>query len=318
MRGKLPRRIPGDDEDAFRIRIRSIPLAKSESSSGWGRGWKAGWSKATAATKTARRGFNPGPSSNLKQQRVTVKTSYHRCGGARGAVAHTRYLEGERQERAQTFDRDQEVDGMAMAERWVDQCDQRHFRFVVSPERDVGDMQTFTRDLMARVEHDLGTRLEWFAVVHEDSGVQHAHVMVRGRDQSGEHLHINGRYLAHGIRGHAQEMATQRLGERSREEIDRGIERTRELRELREQGRDLVAQALARGAVNEKQGKELLREMKNAEPERVQRTMERVQQQMQERQQELQRQQQEREWLQQQQEREQRRQERGMDRGMGY
>lgn len=209
---------------------------------------------------------------------------------------------------------------MAMAERWTDQCDQRHFRFIVTPEHDVGDMQSFTRDLMQRVEHDLGTKLEWFAVVHEDSGIPHAHVMVRGRDESGEHLHINGKYLAHGIRGHAQELATQRLGERSREEIDRGIERTRELRELREQGRDLVEHAQEMGAINGRQARELHREMRTAEPERVEKKIDQMREQIRERQQEMQRQQQEREWLQEQERREQRRQERSMERDMdmGY
>lgn len=178
---------------------------------------------------------------------------------------------------------------MAMAERWTAESDQRHFRFIVTPERDVGEMQTFTRDLMQRVEHDLGTRLEWYAVVHEDNGTPHAHVMVRGRDQSGEHLHINGKYLAHGIRGHAQDLATQRIGERSREEIERGIERSRELKELREVGRQAVERAHELGAINDRQAKELHREMRTAEPERVEKKTEQVREQIQERQREMQR-----------------------------
>lgn len=285
---RLPRNLPGDDDNKFMLKMRASMPVKDEPASGWGRGWKAGWSKATSATRTARRGFNPGACSNLKQQRVTVKASFHKMGGARGAVAFARYMEGEHQDRAQGFDRDQEVDGQDLAARWTAEHDARHFRFIVTPERDCGDMQSFTRELMQRVEHDLGTKLEWFAVEHND-GTRHAHIMVRGRDETGQHLHINGKYMAHGFRQHAQDIATSRLGERSREEIERGIERSRELKELREVGRQTVERAHELGAVNDKQAKELYREMKTAEPERVEKKTEHVREQIQERQREMQR-----------------------------
>lgn len=275
---------PGEDDDIFKIRFRNTPPAKSESMGGWGRGWSARFTGATKTARTAQRGFNPGAGGNLKQQRVTVKTSYHKMRGVRGAVAHARYLEGEHKDRAQAFDHNRDVDGQDLARRWTDASDQRHFRFIVTPERaDIGDMQSFTRELMQRVEHDLGTRLEWYAVAHDDSGKPHAHVMLRGRDQNGEHLRINGKYLSHGIREHAQAIATQRLGERSRDEIERGIERSKELKEMRERGRELVGRALERGDINAKQAKELDREMRTAEPDRVQRQTEQVRERMQER-----------------------------------
>jgi len=58
------------------------------------------------------------------------------------------------------------ADERAFAERSED--DRHHFRFIVSPEdgAELGDLKTFTRELMLDVEKDLGTKLDWLAVDH--------------------------------------------------------------------------------------------------------------------------------------------------------
>ncbi|WP_039906820.1 relaxase/mobilization nuclease domain-containing protein, partial [Acetobacter tropicalis] len=67
---------------------------------------------------------------------------------------------------------------------------------IVSPE-DAGQMQdltAFTRDLMKQIETDLGTKLDWVAVNHFNTGHPHAHIVINGRDDQGDDLVINGDY----------------------------------------------------------------------------------------------------------------------------
>ena len=81
--------------------------------------------------------------------------------------------------------------------------DDRHqFRFIVAPEDGVQleDLRSFTRTLMARVERDLGTRLEWVAVDHWDTDNPHTHVVLRGKDNGGKDLIIARSYITHGMR----------------------------------------------------------------------------------------------------------------------
>jgi len=42
------------------------------------------------------------------------------------------------------------------------------------------NLKSLTRDLMAKMEEDLGTTLDWVAVDHHDTGHPHVHVVVRG------------------------------------------------------------------------------------------------------------------------------------------
>src|SRR5690606_30558684 len=99
------------------------------------------------------------------------------------------------------------------------------FRFIVSPEEgvDLADLTEHTRDLMNRIEADLGTRLDWVAVNHYNTGQPHVHVIVNGRDDKGADLVINGDYLANGIRERASELTTLELGPVT------GIEQSRKL-----------------------------------------------------------------------------------------
>jgi hypothetical protein len=65
---------------------------------------------------------------------------------------------------------------------------------------------------MGKLEADLGTKLDWVAVNHFNTGHPHVHVIVNGRDELGEDLVINGDYIAHGIRERASELVTLELG----------------------------------------------------------------------------------------------------------
>ncbi|MBD2843500.1 DUF3363 domain-containing protein [Erythrobacter rubeus] len=73
---------------------------------------------------------------------------------------------------------------------------------------------------MAQMEEDLGTKLDWVAVDHFNTGHPHSHIMLRGVDDRGENLVIAREYIAHGMRERAMEIATLDLGPRTDLEIE--------------------------------------------------------------------------------------------------
>ena len=93
-----------------------------------------------------------------------------------------------------------DADHRAFAERCDE--DRHHFRFIVSPDdaTELSDLKTFTRDLMAHAERDLGTKLDWVAVDHWNTEHPHIHVIVRGRTDDGRDLVISRDYVPEGMR----------------------------------------------------------------------------------------------------------------------
>lgn len=152
-------------------------------------------------------------------RRVVVKTRYVKDAGRNGrSAAHLRYIQRDGTsrdgERGQLYSvTEDRADGAAFVERG--QEDRHQFRFIVSPEdgADLSDLTAYTRDLMRQVEADLGTKLDWVAVNHHNTGHPHVHVIVRGKDDLSENLVINGDYLANGIRERASELTTLELGQ---------------------------------------------------------------------------------------------------------
>ncbi len=151
-------------------------------------------------------------------RRVVVKARFVQAAGQGGrAAAHLRYVQRDGTsrdgERGQLYAaREDRADGDAFLARGQD--DRHQFRFIIAPEDGaaLGDLTGFTRDLMTEVEKDLGTRLDWVAVNHFNTGHPHVHVVVNGRDERGEDLVINGDYIAHGVRERASELVTLELG----------------------------------------------------------------------------------------------------------
>ena len=101
--------------------------------------------------------------------------------------------------------------------------DRHQFRIIVSPEDGValGDLREHTRALMTQMERDLGTRLDWVAVDHYNTGHPHTHIVVRGKDAPGKDLIIAPDYLKSGLRQRASDLITERLGPRRDLEIAR-------------------------------------------------------------------------------------------------
>ncbi len=178
------------------------------------------------AARFAGRGLGP------NARRVTIKARLVNLAQAspRSTAAHLRYIGREGVDRQggpghaygpATDDADLE----AFRERGAD--DRHQFRFIVSPEdaEQLDDLRIYTRHLMARMEADLGTRLEWVAVDHWNTDNPHTHVVLRGKDDTGKDLIISRDYIAEGMRRRASELATEWLGPRTELEMQRAMRR---------------------------------------------------------------------------------------------
>lgn len=153
------------------------------------------------------------------QRRVMVKVSIVRMEG-RGIGAqrqHLKYIQRDSaapgDERGGLYDRDgREVDVKAFEAGGKD--DRHQFRIIVSPEDSnrLSDLSGFTRDLMSEMEKDLGTKLEWVAADHYDTGQPHTHIVVRGKRDDGTDLVMPKVYVSRGIRMRAQELIEIELG----------------------------------------------------------------------------------------------------------
>lgn len=150
-------------------------------------------------------------------------------GGA-NLYHHVRYISrpgaGAEGEKAVLFDRDEEgITGNDFFE--LCKNDRHHFRMIISPENghEIEDFRGYVRAYMEKVEQDLGTKIEWVGAVHYDTDDVHAHVIMRGVDEKNRDLVIGRDYIAAGLRHRAQEIATDILGERSLDEIQKSMEK---------------------------------------------------------------------------------------------
>jgi len=163
----------------------------------------------------------------MRARRAVVKTRLVRIGtkGMPAARAHLRYIQRDGVTREGTpgelysADRDT-ADGKAFRERGAG--DRHQFRFIVSAEDadQYSDLKPFVRRLMSQMGEDLGTRLDWVAVDHFNTGHPHTHIIVRGKDDRGKDLIIAREYITHGMRERAAELVTLDLGPRTTQEIE--------------------------------------------------------------------------------------------------
>lgn len=170
---------------------------------------------------TAGRTVRPSRSAATGQRRVMVKARVVKMtpGAAKALMTHVRYVErdgvGPVGEDGRFFSKDADVaDGKAFAERCVG--DRHHFRIIVNPEdgRELPDLKAYARSFMHRVERDMGTSIDWIGGEHHDTGRPHLHLLLRGKRDDGRDLVLPRDYVSHGLRGRAQELATEILGPR--------------------------------------------------------------------------------------------------------
>jgi len=171
-----------------------------------------------------------GLSANARRATIKARLVNLAKAGPRSTTAHLRYIEREGVDRQggpghAYGPATDTADTAAFEERGRE--DRHQFRFIVSPQdaEQLDDLRTYTRHLMARMEADLGTRLEWVALDHWNTDNPHTHVVLRGKDDTGKDLIISRDYIAEGMRRRASELATEWLGPRTEMEMQRATQR---------------------------------------------------------------------------------------------
>jgi len=162
-----------------------------------------------------------------RQRRVVIKARVvkFRGQGLKAAQLHLRYIQRDGVTREgepgalydAAVDR---ADGKAFLGR--SEGDRHQFRFIVSAEDGAAydELKGVTRRLMRQMEEDLGTKLDWVAADHYNTGNPHAHIILRGRDDRDCDLVIARDYITHGMRERAAEIISFDLGPQTDLEIE--------------------------------------------------------------------------------------------------
>ncbi|MDX2264795.1 MAG: DUF3363 domain-containing protein [Hyphomicrobiales bacterium] len=211
--GKIRERTPGKSK-----RFVSQVLAEA------GRGGRL--VRRTGAPKAMNFGLGRGASALVDSgpppkgaRRVVVKAriARHRGANLKAAKVHLRYLQRDgvtrEGEGGLLYDKASDAtDGKRFMAR--SEGERHQFRLIVAPEdgEKLPELKPVIRDLMAGMERDLGTKLEWVAVDHFNTGHPHAHVIIRGKTDRGKDLVISPAYISHAIRLNAQKLVTLELG----------------------------------------------------------------------------------------------------------
>jgi type IV secretory pathway VirD2 relaxase len=229
------------DEKEFRLRPRKPPAPKR----GEAKVWAVAFKRIMHYARMSRRGGAPKSGSRMPKgaaqarfQCCAVRVTYTRNVTRGQWRAHGRYLARE----SATFDRDtkgagfdqrgQGIDVAGRLEQWQAARDQLFWKLILSPEfGDRVDLERLTREVMDRMEHDLGTKLEWVGVAHHNTEHPHVHVALRGIRDNGQPLQLERHYIKDGIRAVAGDFCTRQLGYRT--ELDAAEAERREVHEKR-------------------------------------------------------------------------------------
>ncbi len=257
-------------EDDFRIRPGRIRSSKAQRA-------RPFIAQALAATQRAggsvsrqgrigkqRSRFGKGQRATVQANRLItsrsrgaiVKTRVVRNGGRGSPFAtHLTYLRREGVtrdgEKAQLFGPDNDrIDPKEFAERC--EGDRHHFRFIISPDdaTELSDLKSFTRDLVAQMQKDLDTKLDWAGVAHWNTEHPHIHLIVRGVRDDGENLVIARDYIKEGMRDRARDLITQELGPRTDHDIRRELERQIATERWTKFDRQLMQDATRKGFID--------------------------------------------------------------------
>lgn len=231
-----------DEADEFRVRP-SRPRAGGQSEA---RAWSTALRtvlRYAGSSRRSKKSEGAGASGGAVRrfnQRCAVRTMYTANKTAGQWRAHGRYIARESGGGAVLFrtvdevmaGTDGRVDPASELERWQSEGDPRLWKLIVSPEfGERLDLDRLTRDLMARMEKDLGTKLEWVAVTHFNTEHPHVHIALRGVRADKSALDLPRDYVRHGIRSIAEDLCTRQLGHRN--QLDAIAAERREIQERR-------------------------------------------------------------------------------------
>ncbi len=225
-----------NDEPEFRLRPNRPPKGGKSEVSAWSTALRTVFryaftsrrklSRPSGSSKAARKPFN---------QRCAVRITYTKNKIAGQWRAHGRYIarQGAAGEKSAGFSNENVGTEPSQAlDRWQKEGDARLWKFIVSPEfGERVDLEQLTRELMQKMEGDLGTKLEWVAVRHFNTEHPHVHVALRGLRDDGSVLDLPREYVKAGIRSIAEDLCTRQLGYRT--ELDAREAERREVSQAR-------------------------------------------------------------------------------------
>ena len=160
----------------------------------------------------------------LYGRRSVVKASFRRNRGKGLWVRHARYLARDRAQRevgrGLGFDAGRDdLDMTAIVREW-ERGDEIMWSLIISPEdADRIDLRQHVQDLVAGMERDLGTRLEWVAIDHHNTDDEHVHLLIRGMRDDGRPLTLDRDYVGRAIRKLSEELIERELGPRLEHEV---------------------------------------------------------------------------------------------------
>ena len=230
-----------DDEREFRLRPRKPPIPRKEKDpTAFAVAFKtvAHYARASRVRNHRRAGSQSGAKYTPKprNQRCAVRVTYSRNTVRGQWRAHGRYIARESaatEPATAGFDTEKQgVDIAARLSSWQSAGDRRLWRLIISPEfGDRVDLMRLTRDLMNRVEGDIGIPLEWAGVAHFNTEHPHVHVALRGVGRDQQEVRLPREYVKNGIRVAAEDLCTRQLGHRT--ELDATEAERREIQEKR-------------------------------------------------------------------------------------
>lgn len=192
----------------------------------------------------------------FRARRAIVKSRVIKLKGTgiKAAAQHLRYIQRDGVTRdgqaGQLYDAS---DDRTESKDFLGRCgDDRHqFRIIVSAEdgAEYDDLKPVTRRLMQQMEEDLGTKLDWVAVDHFNTGHPHTHIVLRGKDDRGKDLVIARDYMAEGMRERAAEIVSLDLGPKADREIEDRLRGEVEQERLTSLDREFVRRANEDGIV---------------------------------------------------------------------
>ena len=212
------------------IFMRCLPRRRAPAASKLNLGGGSAAAASGAAGSLRARSALPTVTAGFERAAPSLRTRLVRLGGRAlaAAKAHLRYIQRDGVTRDGEPGRlysaaQDDADGKGFLER----CggDRHHFRLIVSAEdgAEYEDLRPLVRRFMARMEEDLGTRLDWVAADHLDTLHPHSHVILRGKDERGVNLVIAPDYIRHGMRERLAGLVSIDLGPRTDLEIERRL-----------------------------------------------------------------------------------------------
>jgi hypothetical protein len=107
----------------------------------------------------------------------------------------------------------------AFIENYMKTMSKRHFKFIISPESQRVDLEALVKTLVKRMEAATGYSFKWMAAVHTDTGHNHAHLLIDGRDKHRKRVRFDKTFIKQTMREMTGRICTSMIGKRSSEEI---------------------------------------------------------------------------------------------------